>query len=121
MYWKTIIITQYKRYAQFTKQVLRKNNREVETDLPLISDMEAIKNDIHQNKNTVNIRGELGYFVKQYGFPHMMIIDYMIDFGFSSRADPDNRKLVRTFLLAYTILAQAKGYRGESAHVGNDQ
>jgi hypothetical protein len=117
MYQKTIIITQYKRYKQLISQMMRKKNREIENSLPLLSDLEVIKNDISQNKNTINIRGEFGYFIKQYGFPYMIIIDYIIDFGLSSRADPDNRKLVRTFLLAYTILAHAQGYKGGSAHI----
>ena len=73
--------------------------KEIETELPLLSDLYAIKNDIHRNKNTVNKRGEFKSFVKEYSLPYMMIIDYQIDFGLSSNDDPDHRKLVRTFLL----------------------
>ena len=117
MYKKSIILIQDKRFEQFIKLLMRKKKKEIETGLPLLSDLYAIKNDLHQNKNTINIRGEFGSFVKEYGLPYMMIIDYQIDFGLSSNDDPDHRKLVRTFLLAYTILANAKGFDNATANI----
>ncbi len=117
MYTKTIILMQDKRYEKFIKLMLKKKNRAVETDLTLLSDMDSVKNDIYKNRNTINIRGEFGHFVKQHGLPYMMIIDYMIDFGFPDFAGTDDRKLAQTFILSYTILAQAKGYDNGSANI----
>ena len=38
--------------------------KEIETELPLLSDPNVIKDDIHRNKNTINIRGEFVSFLK---------------------------------------------------------
>jgi len=116
MYQKTIIITNDKRYEQFIKILLRKKKLEVETDLPLLSDMESIRNDIFRNKNTINIRGEFGHFIKEYGLPYMLVMDYQVEFGIPGITDLDNRKLLKTFILAFTILAQAKGYENGTAN-----
>jgi hypothetical protein len=91
--------------------------KEIETNLHLLSKIEVIKNDIWRNKNTSNVRRDFGYFVIENGLPYMMILDYLIDFGLPKKDDPDKRKLVRTFLLAYTILAVTKGFDGGSANV----
>ena len=65
----------------------------------------------------MNLRGEFSYFVKTYGFPYMLIMDYQIDFSLSIYNDPDKRKLVRTFLLAFTLLANSKGFENATANI----
>ena len=117
MYKKSILLTQDKRLEQSIKMLMRTKKKEIETELLLLSDIHAIKNDIHQNNNTINIRGEFGYFVKKYGFPFMLILDYQIDFNLSIDNDPDKRKLVRTFLLAFTLLANGKGFENATANI----
>jgi hypothetical protein len=117
MYSKSIIIVNDKRLEQFIKQLMQRKKKAVETAMPLLSNISAIKEDIQKNKNTVNVRGEFGYFVKENGLPFMMIMDYLVDFGLSLQEDPDKRKLVRTFLLAFTLLANAKGLGNASANI----
>lgn len=117
MYKKTVILTQNKRLEQKIKLMIRTKKKELETELPLLSDINKIKNDIHLNQNTVNLRGEFSYFVKTYGFPFMLIMDYQIDFSLSIYNDPDKRKLVRTFLLAFTLLANSKGFENATANI----
>ncbi len=117
MYKKSILLVQDKRMEKFIKQLLRRKEKDLETSLPLLSDIDAIKNELQKNNNTINLRGEFGYFVKEHGLPFMMIIDYHVDFGLSIFDDPDKRKLVRTFLLAFTLLANAKGFQNASANI----
>jgi hypothetical protein len=117
MYSKSIVLLEDKRLEQFTKQLLKRKKKPVELSMPLLSNVSTIKEDIQNNGNTVNLRGEFGYFVKENGLPFMMIMDYEIDFGLSKKDDPDNRKLMRTFLLAYTLLANGKGYSNASANI----
>ena len=117
MYKKSILLTQNKRFEQNIKLIMRTKKKEVESELPLLSNINAIKNDIHLKGNTVNLRGEFGFFVKNYGFPFMLIIDYQVDFSLSIHNDPDKRKLVRTFFLAYTLLANSKGFENAIANI----
>lgn len=117
MYMKSIILTQNKRYDRIIRKYVNDRGREVLTELPLLSDIEAIKADIATNRTTVSIRGEFGHFVKTYGLPYMLMIDYLMDLDLTPDEDPDNRKLMRTFLLAYTILAKAKGYGEGTANI----
>lgn len=117
MYKKSILLVQNKRLEKFIKQLLHRKEKDLETSLPLLSDINALKNELQRNKNTINLRGEFGYFVKEHGLPFIMIIDYQVDFGLSIFEDPDKRKLVRTFLLSFTLLANAKGFQNASANI----
>ena len=117
MYTKSIVLIEDRRLEQFTKQLLQRKKKAVETTIPLLTKVSAIKEDIQKNKNTVNLRGEFGHFVKENGLPFLMIMDYHVDFGLSLQEDPDKRKLVRTFLLAFTLLANAKGHGDASANI----
>jgi hypothetical protein len=117
MYSKSIILLDDRRLEQFAKQLLKRKKKAVETSMPLLSNMESIKEDILNNGNTVNLRGEFGYFVKENGLPYILLIDYQSDFGLPEKDDPDNRKLMRTFLLAFTLLANVKGYSNASANI----
>jgi formiminotetrahydrofolate cyclodeaminase len=117
MYGKSILITQNKRLEQFIKHMMKNRKMEIETELPLLSNINKIREDIHRNNNTVNLRAEFGYFIKTYGFPFMLILDYQVDFSLSLNSDPDQRKLVRTFLLAFTLLANSKGFENATANI----
>ena len=117
MYGKSILLTQNRRLEQFIKHMMKNRKWELETELPLLSSINKIKDDIHRNNNTVNLRAEFGYFIKTYGFPFMLILDYQVDFSLSLNSDPDQRKLVRTFLLAFTLLANSKGFENATANI----
>jgi len=117
MYKKTIILTQDKRFEHFIKNLFRTKKMNFETALPLLTNIEAIREDIHKVGTTVNIRGVFGHFIKNYGFPFMFIMDYQVDFSLPLQHDPDKRKLVRTFLLAYALLAYSKGFENGVANI----
>ncbi len=117
MYEKSIILTQDKRLEQSIKLLLRSKKMGIETDLPLLSNLNLIKNDIQRNYNTLNMRGEFGVFLKKHGFPYMTILDYEIDLGLPENLDPDMKKLLRTFLIAFSILANGKGYGSAIANI----
>lgn len=110
MYDKTILLTRDKRLEQSIKLLLQTRKKAVEKESPLLSNLEAVEQDLQQFNNTLHLRGEFGSFVKSFGFPFMIIMDYIIDFGLPEQADPDRKKLLRTFLIAFTILANGKGY-----------
>jgi hypothetical protein len=117
MYSKSLLITQDKRLESYIRQMLRRLKIEIETAYPLLSDLDSIRYDLMKNRITVNIRGEFAQFIKENGFPSVTIIDYIIDLGLSEKEDPDQRKLLRTFLLAFTLLANAKGYENAKANI----
>jgi hypothetical protein len=117
MYEKSIILTRDKRMENFIKNLLRSRKKSFETSIPLLTDMDAIKEDIHKVGTTVNVRGEFAYFIKNYGFPYMFLMDYQVDFSLPLQNDPDKRKLLRTFLLAYVLLAYGKGFENAVANI----
>jgi hypothetical protein len=117
MYKKSIILTRDKRMENFIKNLLRSKKKSFETSIPLLTDMDAIKEDIHKVGTTVNVRGEFAYFIKNYGFPYMFLMDYQADFSLPLQNDPDKRKLLRTFLLAYALLAYGKGFENAVANI----
>jgi hypothetical protein len=117
MYAKSILITQDKRLESYIRQLLRRLKMDIETAYPLLSDLDSIRYDLMKNRITVNIRGEFAQFIKENGFPVVTIIDYIIDLGLSEKEDPDQRKLLRTFLLAFTLLANAKGFENAKANI----
>ena len=117
MYAKSLLITQDKRLESYIRQLLRRLKMEIEIGYPLLSNLDSIRYDLMKNRITVNIRGEFAQFIKENGFPAVTIIDYIIDLGLSEKEDPDQRKLLRTFLLAFTLLANAKGFANARANI----
>jgi hypothetical protein len=117
MYAKSLLITQDKRLESYVRQLLRRLKMDIETQFPLLSDLDSIRYDLMKNRITVNIRGEFAQFIRDNGFPAVTIIDYLIDLGLSEKEDPDQRKLLRTFLLAFTLLANAKGFSNAKANI----
>jgi hypothetical protein len=117
MYSKSILLIQDKRFAHYIRQTLNNAKKEVDDSYPLLNDIEALRGDLLLNRNTRNFRASLAQFIKYNGFPFLLIIDYMVDLGLSRDEDPDRRKLMRTVLIAYTILASAKGYSNALANI----
>jgi hypothetical protein len=117
MYEKSIILTRDKRLEHFIKNLLRNKKKSFETTLPLLTDMEAIREDIQKIGTTQNVRREFGFFIKGNGFPYMFVMDYQADFSLPFQNDPDKRKLVRTFMLAYALLAHGKGFESAVSNI----
>jgi hypothetical protein len=117
MYAKSLLITQDKRLETYIRQLLRRLKMEIDSQYPLLSNLDSVRYDLMKNRITVNIRGEFAQFIKENGFPAVTIIDYIIDLGLSEKEDPDQRKLLRTFLLAFTLLANAKGFANAKANI----
>jgi len=117
MYERTLLLTQDRRLEQSIRLLLRMKKKDIEKELPLLSDIDAIRSDITQFRNTLHLRREFSTYVKSFGFPFMIIMDYIIDFGLSNEVDPDMKKLFRTFLIAFMILANGKGYNTARANI----
>ena len=117
MYDKSIVLLQDRRIAQYLKLFLGKRRKEVEVAYPLLSDIDAVRNELFITRNTSNLRVAFGQFIKAHGFPFLLAIDYTVDFGLAEREDPDRRKILRTILISYVILANAKGYDGSLANI----
>jgi hypothetical protein len=117
MYEKSIVLLKDRRTAQYLKLFLGKRNREVDTSQPLLSDIEAVRNELYTTRNTSNLRVAFGQLIKTHGFPFLMAIDYTVDFGLKETEDPDKRKVLRTILISYIILASAKGFDNALANV----
>ncbi len=106
---KSIIITESKNIQKYFKSILKQKGLEF-VEEPLLYDIETIKNSIKDNKNTSEIRNKFGEHIKKFGLPLILVLDYMINLGLDKESDPDHRKLLRTFIIAYAILLQGKGY-----------
>ncbi|MFW6181569.1 MAG: hypothetical protein ACOC8N_07460, partial [Spirochaetota bacterium] len=117
MYDKSIVLLQDRRTAQYLKLFLGKRNKEVDTSSPLLSDIEAVRNELYVTRNTSNIRVAFGQFIKNHGFPFLVALDYTVDFGLKEQEDPDRRKVLRTILISYIILANAKGFDRSLANI----
>jgi len=117
MYKKSIVLLQNKRFAQHVKLLLHRKNSSAVEDYPLLSDVDAIRDEFLRTGNTSNIRISFGRFIKEYGFPKVFIMDYTIDLGLHETEDPDRRKIFNTILISYAILAHAKGYPDAYANI----
>jgi hypothetical protein len=106
---KSIILTDSFTLKRHLKSALSQHDLDIENE-PLLSDLVVIKDNIRKIGNTSEIRIALGNFIKTNGMPPLIIMDYMVDLGLSREADPDHRKLLRTFFISYVILLQGKGY-----------
>lgn len=117
MYKRAILILQDRRFSHYIKSMMQGKKKEIERSLPLLSDFHSIKNEIVKNRNTINIRGQFGFFIKKHGFPYMIIMDYTADLGLPEDEDPDKRKLLRAFLISLVILAYGKGFDNATANI----
>lgn len=117
MYSKSILLIEDKRFAHYIRQTLNNAKKEVDDSYPLLNDIETLRGDLLLNRNTRNFRASLAQFIKYNGFPFLFIIDYTVDLGLKKDEDPDKHKLMRTVLIAYTILASAKGYSNAVANI----
>ncbi|MGQ9616240.1 MAG: hypothetical protein ACUVWJ_07530 [Spirochaetota bacterium] len=117
MYSKSILLIEDKRFAHYIRQTLNNAKKEVDDSYPLLNDIETLRGDLLLNRNTRNFRASLAQFIKYNGFPFLFIIDYTVDLGLRKDEDPDKHKLMRTVLIAYIILASAKGYSNAVANI----
>ncbi len=102
---KVIILTKNRRLLKALLQSIRKNNLEYETETTSLYDMDHITRLIKSIKNTSFIREAYSNYIKENnGTPLCIIMDYKIDFGLSKELDPDNMKLLRTFIVSSVIL-----------------
>ncbi len=116
MYEKSILLLQDARFRQYVRVHL--NNRKLGVEeSPLLFDTEYIRRDILSRGNTSSIRAALVNFIRDSGFPRLLMLDYTVDFGLSPQEDPDHRKLLRTIAIAYIILANAKGFDSAIANL----
>lgn len=107
---KAIVLTGDKRAELVIKGVLSKAGVEIEKKVLNLSSLDTIKNIARRTSNLSFIRAELYSYIRQYGYPHVVILDLRTDLGFDKNDDPDRMKLFRTFLIAYVILSMGRGF-----------
>lgn len=102
---KIILLTKNNRLNKALNQAVKSKNLTCEQEIKTLSNINHIKKMINITKNTLFIRDAYSEFIKNNnGTPIAIIIDYRVDFGLSPQLDPDNMKLVRTFLVSSAIL-----------------
>ena len=102
---KAIILTKDKRLLKALLQSVRKKKLEYEAESASLYNLEHISRMIKSIKNTSFIREAYSNFIKDNdGTPLCIILDYKIDFGLSKELDPDNMKLLKTFVVSSVIL-----------------
>jgi len=102
---KVIILTTNNRLCKALLQSVRKKNLEYESENISLYDMKHITRMVRTTKNTLFLREAFGNFIKENnGTPLCIVIDYKIDFGLPRNLDPDNMKLLKTFLVSSVIL-----------------
>lgn len=102
---KVIILTKNKRLLKALLRSIRENNLEYETETTSLYDMDHITRMVKITRNTLFIREAYSNYIKENnGTPLCIIMDYKIDFGLSKELDPDNMKLLRTFVVSSVIL-----------------
>lgn len=106
-----IIITGSEGLIPVIKGALLKKDVVVDSTYSSLSSLHVIKKAIMETGNTVFIRKAFLRFIRESGMPDLIVIDYRIDLGLKKGMDPDNRKLLRTFLISYILL-----YKKNSLH-----
>jgi hypothetical protein len=117
VYTKTILLTEDRAFERAIKQLFLRRKVEVSQEMPLLSDIETVYSEISRNRSTVNIRGEFGFFIKTYGLPYLLILDYMCNFGRDPAVVSDKQALVRALLFVLTVVAQSSECSGGTANV----
>lgn len=69
MYKKSILLVQDKQLEKFIKQLLHRKKKDLETSLPLLSDINEIKNELEKTNNTINLRENSDISLKNTGSP----------------------------------------------------
>ncbi len=109
---KIVIITENRRlYQALSNIIIKKKNCSIEENIPALSDLNLIKTQIKVVKKTFFIREAYSDFIKTYNCPPLaLILDYKIDLGLEKSLDPDNKKLLRTFLISSVIFTKSSNF-----------
>ncbi|MCK4778328.1 MAG: hypothetical protein KAS39_08090, partial [Actinomycetia bacterium] len=111
MHKKVIVLTLNKVFFNSLKSGFLKDDYEIVRGkgLELISDLNIMKKSIRLFKNTAGIRKHYTKFVTENGTPLAFIIDFPLDLKLGEN-DPDNDKLLKTFIIADIILSKSAGF-----------
>ncbi|MBU1077999.1 MAG: hypothetical protein KKH98_11945 [Spirochaetes bacterium] len=102
---KCILLTKHKRLHTALSQAIKQKRLQCETEISSLSNIDHIARMIKLTKNTSFLRDAYSEFLKQNNStPLCVILDYRIDFGLPIQMDPDQMKLVRTFLISSLIV-----------------
>ncbi len=117
MYKKSIVLLKNKPAAQIIRGFLHTKKKEIETESILLNDFDEIKKDISQNRNTSNLRKHFGNFIMKNGMPYLMMMDYRTDLGLPVEVDPDQLKILNTFLISFCILAHTPSHEHKTVNL----
>jgi hypothetical protein len=111
---KIIILTENKRLFHSISNVIKNNNCEISNDMPLLADMTLIKTQLKITQNTTFLRTAFFDFIKKYSQPPILtLLDYKIETGLPKEIDPDNKKILRTFLLTLATYSKSEFFQNK--------
>jgi len=112
-----LLLSDNNRISLSLKKVLSENNLEVNSDYINLTSLSLIRKIIKNTQNTSFIRTEYLKFIQQKGYPFFIAIDYKIDSGLPNELDPDQLKILKTFLISISILAKGKGFENIKGNI----
>jgi hypothetical protein len=107
---KAVLISENKRAFLTLRGALGKHGIEFESGYLNLHSLPMIKKIIAKTGSTAFIRNELLRYLREVGMPYMVILDYDINLGADAAPQADTRRLLRTYLVSYIILAKAQGF-----------
>jgi hypothetical protein len=107
---KVLLLTTDKRFEAQVRQDISSFDLEVEQGSYTIASLQTIKRVLRTVKSTSFIRSELFSYIKENGFPYMVIMDFRIDLDMGSDFDPGNLKVLKSLLISYIVFSMGRGF-----------
>ncbi|HPI23408.1 MAG TPA: hypothetical protein PLE73_09430 [Spirochaetota bacterium] len=104
-----LLITDDKAASITIRNIVKKYGVEINTSYLNLNSTAMIKKIILKTGNTAFMRADLYKLITEIGVPFLVSLDYTIDLALDDALDPDRRKILRTLLISYIILAKAQG------------
>ena len=107
---RVLLITDNNRNENAMRNALATRPVELETGYQYLYSVDAIRHTINKTRNSSFLRAEMFNFIRSYGLPYFLGLDYTIDLNLDDTLDPDKRKILRTFLISSIILSRGAGF-----------
>lgn len=108
---RVILITEKPRITTPIKIALNSLGLEIEGEYPALTSISVMRTGIAKSGKTAFIRTALLRFIREKGYPRVIILDSQIDLGPENAKDPGMLKIFKTFLIAYVILSKGADNR----------
>ena len=104
---RIIVITQHKECEAMASNIAAQHQLVVEENEKLHS-LDAIIKEIENSKSTAFLRSALHTFIREYGIPFLIVIDYPV--VADTRTDAIVQKIFTTLLISFMIIARGRGF-----------